>query len=59
VPYYHIVLTLPGPIADLAYQNKEVMYDFLFTASAETMLTFAADQLGLGSRRCCTSRARR
>ena len=25
VPYYHIVFTLPGPIADLAYQNKQVM----------------------------------
>ena len=37
VPYYHIVFTLLGPIADLAYQNKEVMYDILFKASAETI----------------------
>jgi hypothetical protein len=30
VPYYRIVFTVPGPVADLAYQNKEVMYDILF-----------------------------
>ena len=55
VPYYHIVFTLPGPIADLAYQNKEVMYDILFKASAETMLTIAADPRHLGARIGITS----
>ena len=55
VPYYHIVFTLPGPIADLAYQNKEVMYDILFKASAETMLTIAADPKHLGARIGITS----
>ena len=55
VPYYHIVFTLPGPIADLAYQNKEVMYDILFRASAETMLTIAADPRHLGARIGITS----
>src|SRR5688572_32492827 len=34
VPYFHIVYTLPGPIADIAYQNKAVVYDILLKASA-------------------------
>ena len=39
VPYFHVVFTLPAAIADIAYQNKAVIYDLLFRASAETMLT--------------------
>src|SRR6202047_4090167 len=30
VPYYHVVFTLPAAIADIAYQNKAVVYDILF-----------------------------
>ena len=37
-------------IADIAYQNKAVVYDLLFKASAETMLTIAADPKHLGAR---------
>jgi hypothetical protein len=50
VPYFHVVYTLPAPIADIAYQNKAVVYDLLFKASAETMLTIAADPRHLGAR---------
>ena len=49
-PYFHIVFTLPSPIADIAYQNKAAIYDLLFKASAETMLTIAADPKHLGAR---------
>src|SRR5260370_38203455 len=42
VPYYHVGFTLPAPIAEIAYQNKAVVYDLLFKVSAETMLTIAA-----------------
>jgi hypothetical protein len=38
VPYFHVVYTLPAPIADIAYQNKAVIYDQLFRASAKTTL---------------------
>jgi len=55
VPYYHVVFTLPGPIADIAYQNKAVLYDLLFKVSAETMLTIAADPKHLGGRIGITS----
>jgi hypothetical protein len=50
VPYFHVVFTLPAAIADLAYPNKAVIYDLLFKASAETMLTLAADPKHLGAR---------
>ena len=50
VGYFHVVFTLPAPIADIAFQNKRVVYDLLFKASAETMLTIAADPKHLGAR---------
>jgi putative transposase/transposase-like zinc-binding protein len=50
VGYFHVVFTLPAAIADIAYQNKAVVYDILFTASAATMTTIAADPKHLGAR---------
>jgi Putative transposase/Transposase zinc-binding domain len=50
VPYYHVVFTLPAPIADIAYQNKATVYDLLFKAAAETLITIAADPKHMGAR---------
>ncbi len=50
VGYFHLVFTLPKSIADIAYQNKAVIYDLLFKVSAETMLTIAADPKHLGAK---------
>jgi len=50
VEYYHVVFTLPAPIADLAYQNKAVIYHILFKAAAEALLTIARDPKHLGAR---------
>jgi len=50
VPYFHVVFTLPAPIGDIAYHNKAVIYDILFKAAAETLLTIAADRKHLGAR---------
>ena len=50
MPYYHVVFTLPAPIADIAYQNKAEIYAILFRAAAETLLTIAADPKHLGAR---------
>jgi hypothetical protein len=55
VPYFHIVFTLPTAIGDIAYQNKKAIYDLLFKASAETMLTIAADPKHLGARIAITA----
>jgi hypothetical protein len=50
VEYYHVVFTLPAPIADIAYQNKTVVYGLLFDVAAEVLLTMAADPKHLGAR---------
>src|SRR5712675_158827 len=50
VPYFHVVFSLPAQIADIAYHNKGVIYDILFKASAETLITIAADPKHLGAR---------
>jgi len=50
VEYYHVVFTLPAPIADLAYQNKAVIYGILFDVAAEVLQTIAADPKHLGAR---------
>ena len=55
VGYFHVVFTLPAPIADIAYQNKRALYDLLMRASAETTLTIAADPKHLGARIGITS----
>src|SRR4029453_15894399 len=47
--YFHVVYTLPAQIAEIAYQNKAVVYDLLFKASAETTLKIAADPKHLGA----------
>ncbi len=49
VEYFHVVFTLPEPIAALAYQNKKLLYDMLFHASAQTLRTIAADPEHLGA----------
>jgi hypothetical protein len=50
VEYYHVVFTLPAPLGQIAYHNKAVLYDLLFAAAAETLLTIAADPKHLGAR---------
>jgi Putative transposase/Transposase zinc-binding domain len=50
VPYFHVVFTLPRPIADIAYQNQAVVYDLLLRTAAETLITIAADPKHLGAR---------
>lgn len=55
VEYFHVVFTLPAQIADIAYQNKAAVYGLLFKASAQTLLTIAADPQHLGARIGMTS----
>src|SRR5580698_9681709 len=49
VTYFHVVFTMPAPIAAMALQNKAVVYDILFKAAAETVRTIAADTKHLGA----------
>src|SRR5262245_21167707 len=50
VPYFHIVFTLPAEVGAIAYQNKAVIYDLLFKAASDTILTIAADPQHLGAK---------
>src|SRR5262249_8862356 len=50
VGYFHVVYTVPAPIADIAHQNKRAIYDLLMKAAGETTLTIAADPRHLGAR---------
>lgn len=55
VEYFHVVFTLPTQIASIAHQNKAAVYGLLFKASAQTLLTVAADPKHLGARIGMTS----
>src|ERR1700750_2822046 len=49
VPYFHVVFTLPAPIAAIALQNKAIVYDILFKAAADTTRVVATDPRHLGA----------
>jgi hypothetical protein len=49
VPYFHVVFTLPHDLSTLALQNKRLLYDLLYRASAATMLELARDPKHLGA----------
>lgn len=55
VRYFHLVFTLPKPIADIAFQNKREIYNLLMRASADTVVRIAADPKHLGARVGITS----
>jgi len=44
--YFHVVFTLPEPVAAIAFHNPEVVYEILFQLTARTLLTIAAERLG-------------
>jgi hypothetical protein len=50
VGYFHVVFTVPAAVAEIAFDNKAAVYDLLFRAASETMLTIAADPKHLGAR---------
>src|ERR1035438_2794220 len=49
VECFHVVFTIPEPLAAIAFHNKEVVYDILSRATAETLLTIARDPQHLGA----------
>jgi len=55
VRHFHLVFTLPKPIADIAYQNKREIYNLLMRASADTVIKIAADPKHLGAKAGITS----
>ena len=49
VSYFHVVFTVPAPVADIAFHNKAVVYAILFRAAAEALRNVAADPRYLGA----------
>jgi hypothetical protein len=47
--YFHVVFTVPEPIANIALYNRDVVYEILFRTTAETLLTIARDPKHLGA----------
>ncbi|WP_370583279.1 IS91 family transposase [Pontibacter sp. FD36] len=50
VPYFHVVFTLPDTLNQLALHQPRLVYDTLFEAAWQTLLTFATDTKHLGAR---------
>jgi hypothetical protein len=50
VGYFHVVFSIPAELADIALHNKTEVYDLLFRAASETILTIAADPRHLDAR---------
>jgi hypothetical protein len=49
VPYFHLVFTVPAPVADIGFHNKAEVYGILFRAAAEALRDVAADRRYLGA----------
>ena len=49
VPYFHVVFTMPPAAAEIAFQNKRVVYAILFRAAADAMRDVAANPRHLGA----------
>jgi hypothetical protein len=48
VAYFHVVFTLPHQLNSLAQAHPRLIYNFLFAAATETLLSFARDPRHLG-----------
>jgi Putative transposase/Transposase zinc-binding domain len=49
VPYFHVVFTLPPAAAEIAFQNKALVYAILMRTAAEAVMTLATDPKHLGA----------
>ena len=48
VKYYHVVFTLPAELNRVVMGNRTALFNLLFLASAQTLLTFGRDERYLG-----------
>ncbi|MBK9047959.1 MAG: IS91 family transposase [Bacteroidetes bacterium] len=49
VRYFHIVFTLPSELNRLCLVNQKILYDLLFAAASQTILSLAGDPKHLGA----------
>ena len=55
IEYYHAVFTIPAQIADIAWQNKAVIYDLMFKATAEILHSIAHNPVASQGKVCASS----
>lgn len=48
-PYFHVVFTVPDELNLVIYTNKELLYDLMYKASAQTLLKLSADKKFIGA----------
>ncbi len=46
-PYFHVVFTLPHELNPLVQQNRRALHTLLFSAAAQTLLSFGRQNLGV------------
>ncbi len=49
VPYFHVVFTIPGELNPLTLRNRKLVFDILFAAASQTLLTIAREPRHLGA----------
>src|SRR5215210_500325 len=49
IPYFHVVFTLPAPLRSLCRAHPVALYNTLFAAASQTLLTFGQDPAHLGA----------
>jgi hypothetical protein len=49
IAYHHATFTLPGELSWLSLYNRKLIYDLLFDAASQTLLTFGHDEKQLGA----------
>jgi hypothetical protein len=49
VDHFHVVFTLPDQLQPLVLKNQRLLYNLLFRAASQTLLTLAADPKRLGA----------
>jgi hypothetical protein len=49
IPYFHVVLTIPDALNPLALRNKKAIFDIIFAAASQTLLSIGRDDKHLGA----------
>lgn len=49
IAYYHVIFTLPHELNSLIYCNQKLLYNLLFKASSDTLITLCRDKKYMGA----------
>ena len=49
IAYYHVIFTLPRELNSLMLVNQKILYDLLFSAATQTLLTLCKDKKYMGA----------